>query len=513
MNAPSLHDKIESAKILLLKEKEINKKTHNISNLFDSFNLSITELLGLAKEGLLKLDNYKLGQGYINEYRRKGREFGAKLEKLKVASLGDGGSSFNTHNPFADKHCNLGKGYYEKLINALDIELDVLSFQSLAQQEITQKFLSFEIKLSLDKVRKFLEEKIDSFMRDELNLAERVDNFLENYISNKSYYKTQRSLSYQRQKEDFSIAIQKELGKGYPPNSLKLDYTQIWDKQTILHTYFLETALGMEREGLIEIKDIIYQKAPYGMMIMTSDEFWKYPTIIQMKILPEFHRYYKILYDYKSQKADSVRKMVVDKQPQTTSKSEPKKEIVRQGVLKKDLLFPIPANTRWEDITLKFKNKFDVEVIIKGKKHESDYEKMGFADKRVKKTEEKTKANDAWDFLFLLSTLKGIFPIDSLTGKEKGKKLKQKQTLSKSLIALFPTIKDDPVEYNDMERNYKIKIKLIPEKTFRDDFRDRDIKFNSDDKSESEKIFDEMTENKSYNKVKKFLGNDEMTDS
>ena len=71
MNAPSLHDKIESAKILLLKEKEINKKTHNISNLFNSFNLSITGLLGLAKEGLLKLEKYRFGQRYINQNKKK----------------------------------------------------------------------------------------------------------------------------------------------------------------------------------------------------------------------------------------------------------------------------------------------------------------------------------------------------------------------------------------------------------------------------------------------------------
>ena len=58
-------------------------------------------------------------------------------------------------------------------------------------------------------------------------------------------------------------------------------------------------------------------------------------------------------------------------------------------------------------------------------------------------------------------------------------------------MALFPTIKDDPIEYNDIEKIYTTKIKLIPDKTFRDDFRDKDIRLKNS-KSEPKSYFDEM---------------------
>src|SRR3989344_6297613 len=87
----SLHNKIETAKNLLLKESEINNKTHTLTSRADDFNLSVAELIALAKDDLVKLDNYFLQQGYINEYKRKKGELKAKLHKLEIASLGSGG--------------------------------------------------------------------------------------------------------------------------------------------------------------------------------------------------------------------------------------------------------------------------------------------------------------------------------------------------------------------------------------------------------------------------------------
>lgn len=331
MNAVSLHDKIDTAKNLLLKENGINGKTHTVASFTESFNVSIPELLALAKDNLIELHNYFLQQGYINEYKRRRAELLAKLHKLQVASLGSGSNYRNTpetEKAFSDQYCGLGKGYYDKLVNGIEIRLDVFSFESLAQQnDAAKKFIRFDIKFSPEKIQEFLDEKIDSFMRDELNLSEIKDDYWGNQLR-PTYHKTHRALGYQKQKEDFSIAIQKELGKGYPVNSLKIDYTQIWDKNTILHTSFIETAMGLEREGLIEIKDIFQQESPHSKMIATSDDFWKYPTIIQMRVLPEFHRYYKTLYDYKSQKADAIKKMVQNKQQQATSQNESNKEMV-----------------------------------------------------------------------------------------------------------------------------------------------------------------------------------------
>ena len=48
----SLHHKIETAKNLLLKESEINNKTHTLTSLADDFNLSVAELIALAKDDL-----------------------------------------------------------------------------------------------------------------------------------------------------------------------------------------------------------------------------------------------------------------------------------------------------------------------------------------------------------------------------------------------------------------------------------------------------------------------------
>jgi hypothetical protein len=210
-----------------------------------------------------------------------------------------------------------------------------------------------------------------------------------------------------------------------------------------------------------------------------------------MKILPKFNEYYDAVYKkYNPEKIIQTNEINPQNTPQNNNqKEEPKKET---------LLFPVPQNTRWEEITIKFKNDFDVNVIIKGKEYTSNYEKMGFADKRIKKTNEKAKANDGWQFLFLLSTSDGIFPINKLTGKEKKQRIKQKQSLSKSLKKLFSTIEDnDPFyEYNDIDKNYKIKIKLIPIETFRDDYRDKDIKDESDDTLGIKESFDELTDRK-----------------
>lgn len=271
----SLHYKIEAAKNLLLKESQINNKTHTLTSLGENFNLTVANLIALAKDGLVKLNDYFLRQGYINEYKKQEREFGAKLHRLEIASLGGGGSPYRT-NPFLDKYCRLGKGLYEKLENALQIELDAWSFEALAKQDISRKFMSFNIGFSVKKIEGFLNEKIDNFIKDELDL---------------STDKTHRFLSYQRQKDDFVIAIVGELVKGQPRNNLKIDYTQIWKKDTILQTNFIETALGMEKEGLIEIKDIIYKKDPNSSVVMTSDSFWRHPTMIQLKALQKFDEY------------------------------------------------------------------------------------------------------------------------------------------------------------------------------------------------------------------------------
>ena len=332
MNAVSLHDKIDSAKNLLLKESRINGKTHTVPFFTENFNVSMPELLALAKDNLIELHNYFLQQGYINEYKRRRAELLAKLHKIQIASFGSGSGYRNTpetEKAFSDQYCGLGKGYYDKLVNGMEIRLDVFSFENLSQQQndMAKKFIRFDIKFSPQKIQEFLDEKIDGFIKDELDLAEKVDSILEDKIVNLSYDKTHRFFSYQKQKESFAIGMVNEFIKGYPKNNLKIDYTQIWKRNEILKVNFIETALAMEKEGLIEIKDIIYPKIGQQTVI-TSELFWKYPITIRLKTLsPAFDDYYGTIYrKHKHPKEDSVPQKTIEHERQET-KNTPKKEI------------------------------------------------------------------------------------------------------------------------------------------------------------------------------------------
>ena len=332
MNAVSLHDKIDSAKNLLLKESRINGKTHTVAFFTENFNVSMPELLALAKDNLIELHNYFLQQGYINEYKRRRAELLAKLHKIQIASFGSGSGYRNTpetEKAFSDQYCGLGKGYYDKLVNGMEIRLDVFSFENLSQQQndMAKKFIRFDIKFSPQKIQEFLDEKIDGFIKDELDLAEKVDSILEDKIVNLSYDKTHRFFSYQKQKESFAIGMVNEFIKGYPKNNLKIDYTQIWKRDEILKVNFIETALAMEKEGLIEIKDIIYPKIGQQTVI-TSELFWKYPITIRLKTLsPEFDNYYGLIYrKHKPPKEDSASQKTISSESKQEDLTRPQED-------------------------------------------------------------------------------------------------------------------------------------------------------------------------------------------
>ena len=168
------HNKIKTAKNLLLKEGKINNRTHTLASFVDNFNLSIIDLITLTREDLVQLGNYFLEQGYISEYKRRKREREAKIARIRVASMVAVSGHLNTestHNSFTDEHCGLGKGYYEKLKNKPKIEIRASNFEALAKQDIAQKFVSFDIEFSPKKIQEFLNEKIDKFIKDELDLT------------------------------------------------------------------------------------------------------------------------------------------------------------------------------------------------------------------------------------------------------------------------------------------------------------------------------------------------------
>lgn len=137
-------------------------------------------------------------------------------------------------------------------------------------------------------------------------------------------------------------------------------------------------------------------------------------------------------------------------------------------------------DTKWENITIRFLNTYDVKIENGKETSETNYEEMGFADRRS------GKAILSWDFLQLLSTNKGVFPLGRLSKEDNATCKTQKKDLSGKLKTFFK-IKEDPFEEYDREKKeYRIKLKLVPHPTFRADFRDRRIKeeFKKNDKFE-----------------------------
>ena len=119
-----------------------------------------------------------------------------------------------------------------------------------------------------------------------------------------------------------------------------------------------------------------------------------------------------------------------------------------------------------------FRSQYEVRIKHKGKEHIANHEEMGFADKRKPN---ETKPKLSWELLNLLALGNGVFPLARLSGTDKAKRKKQKQSLTQHLKDYFQ-ITDDPFYETDKENmEYRIKIKLIPDPEFRDNWKDRNI--------------------------------------
>lgn len=139
---------------------------------------------------------------------------------------------------------------------------------------------------------------------------------------------------------------------------------------------------------------------------------------------------------------------------------------------KKIVPFDIPKDTEWEDVEIKFKNRYDVEIRIRGAFfNNSNNEEMGFF--RSGTTDK--MPDKQWEFLQHLSTyvnFPSIHPtIDTIAGSLKIKSndcMKIKEKLSKGLKEIFG-IKDEPFRDYEETKCYKTKFKLIPEVLLRND--------------------------------------------
>lgn len=137
------------------------------------------------------------------------------------------------------------------------------------------------------------------------------------------------------------------------------------------------------------------------------------------------------------------------------------------------------AKPRWEDITIKFKNGNDVDIILSNSVCPSDYRQMGFENKKTR------RPNSQWEYLIRLaeradansrkkassSRLSQDYAdnTDNETQHNPGysikrvpdKNKKRKQLLAQQLKLYFQ-IHDDPFLPYDEAQDYKIRINLIP---------------------------------------------------
>jgi len=138
-------------------------------------------------------------------------------------------------------------------------------------------------------------------------------------------------------------------------------------------------------------------------------------------------------------------------------------------------LYKDPLAEAWDNIEIRFKNNHDITLKIDGNESDSDYEKLGFADTRQNSSHNASYVK-SWNTLILFSTQNGRIKMGMFAGSKAKKELfkKNKQDLSKRLKAYFG-LKDDPIEYNEKNEEYQIKIKLVSPPEFRDSWSDRRI--------------------------------------
>lgn len=121
----------------------------------------------------------------------------------------------------------------------------------------------------------------------------------------------------------------------------------------------------------------------------------------------------------------------------------------------------LPEETIWEDITIEFKNDYDVEIYVKDELWETaSNEDMGCY--RSNLSNEENNSDKQWEFLQTLSMSEGSFNLNSLVDtKEKNKHKKWKEKLSNNLVAFFD-IDDNPFYDCKEKDSYQTKFKIRP---------------------------------------------------
>lgn len=127
----------------------------------------------------------------------------------------------------------------------------------------------------------------------------------------------------------------------------------------------------------------------------------------------------------------------------------------------------LSPNTAWENMTIKFKNDFDLEIFA----HEKYLGILTNEDLGFYKARSKDRMSDSqWDFFKKISTNKGIVDFSSCKNiNEKDKLKKQKSKFSKNLKLAFNK-KDDPFQQLPEKGKLKTRFELVPHPDLRQKF-------------------------------------------
>lgn len=132
------------------------------------------------------------------------------------------------------------------------------------------------------------------------------------------------------------------------------------------------------------------------------------------------------------------------------------KQSILKTSKKEDSINRIPKidGLKWDEITIKFIDGYNVKIKVRDNVYNKDYKEMGFDDSKTK------KPNTQWELLKILSKTRGSITWKDSEATRKNKK--KKQLLSEGLKNYFQ-INDDPFNKYKKISGYEIKIELLPD--------------------------------------------------
>lgn len=272
---------------------------------------------------------------------------------------------------------------------------------------------------------------------------------------------------YSKYEQVFSMdKISSDTNKFDFSNEIKEKISHILN--TVILKLELDNNLNDNKDQLIKI-DIPHQD--FLTHTISKSDVLKTLQILgkELDFVPYFHRGPNIEIDFNPHYS-AERIIALLRAAKNSIRSPNISEHVEKKVLEKKNL---PANTRWQDIAIRFLNNHEAIIKIKDESRHTRFDEMGFKDKRTGLPDKQ------WDLMVQLSKHKGEVSWENnrrLSKKDIDAIKKRKQLLANTLRAYFG-IDEDPFYSYKEEKAYKIKINLVPEV----DSYDQDTKENNKD--------------------------------